>query len=42
VREAHSQAGSHPQAGSHGPGEPTTGHTPAGTPASGPSGPAGS
>ncbi len=42
VREAHSQGGSHSQAGAHGPGEPTQGHTPAGPPASGPTGPAGS
>ena len=33
-REAHSQARSNSQAGSHGPGEPSTGHTPAGTPTS--------
>jgi hypothetical protein len=42
VREAHSQAGSHSQAGVQGPGEPTQGHTPTEPPASHPSGSAGS
>jgi hypothetical protein len=42
VREAHSQAGSLSQAGSHGPGEPTVESTQSGAPPAHSSGSAGS